>query len=396
MSDRSGHRRPATRELGDERPKLAVICDFLEEGWASMDLVADQLLSRLSTDHTSILEAVRIRAPFRQRVARVPGLGARRQAFNADRLLNRLYDYPRYLARHASTFDCFHICDHSYAHVVHRLPGARTGVFCHDLDTFRSILEPQREPRPRWFREMARHILSGMQRAAVVFHSTSAVRAQIERAGLIDSARLVQARYGISASFQADSIELSATVRALLERLNGSPFLLHVGSCIPRKRVDVLLEVFAGVRGLRPELKLLQIGGEWSAAQRALIDRHRLQRAVVQVPRLSQEEIAQLYQRAALVLMPSEAEGFGLPVIEALACGAIVVASDIPVFREVGGPAVVFCPLADIQDWVTEVHALLGNAKNAPERADRLSWAGQYSWDVHARVIASAYGRLGA
>ena len=49
--------------------------------------------------------------------------------------------------------------------------------------------------------------------------------------------------------------------------------------------------------------------------------------------------------------MPSEREGFGLPVLEALACGTPVVASDIAALREVGGYAAVYCPLDDIEAW---------------------------------------------
>ena len=62
-------------------------------------------------------------------------------------------------------------------------------------------------------------------------------------------------------------------------------------------------------------------------------------------------ELAEVYRRAPVVLIPSGAEGFGLPVIEALACGAAVVASDIPALREAGGPAAAFVPVGDVGAW---------------------------------------------
>ena len=74
----------------------------------------------------------------------VPVLGRRPWFRNADRLLNRFVNYPRYLRQHASEFDVFHIVDHSYAQLVHELPAARTVVTCHDLDTFRCLLDPER------------------------------------------------------------------------------------------------------------------------------------------------------------------------------------------------------------------------------------------------------------
>ena len=380
---------------GEQRKRLGVVCDLREENWPSMDLVAEKLLAHLHAEHANAIEPVRMCAAFRVRFGRIPLL-AKRQTFNADRILNRLLDYPRFLEKQQRAAELFHVCDHSYANLVHRLPAHRTGVFCHDLDTFRSILEPLKEPRPRWFREMARHILSGMQKAAIVFYTTETVRAQIERHGLIDPARLVQARYGVSPEFSAAPTVDGPGVTELLQRISDAPFVLHVGSCIPRKRVDVLLDVFAAVRGLRPELRLLQIGGQWSAAQAQQLAQLGLEKFVVQVPRMTQAEIAQLYRRSAVVLMPSEAEGFGLPVVEALACGAAVVASDIPVFREVGGSAAVLCPLADVELWTEKVVALLDGAAATPPLANRLEWAAQFSWAEHTRRIVLAYQRLGS
>jgi glycosyltransferase involved in cell wall biosynthesis len=101
-----------------------------------------------------------------------------------------------------------------------------------------------------------------------------------------------------------------------------------------------------------------------------------------------------LYRRASAVLVTSEAEGFGLPVIEALACGAVVVASDLPVLREVGGAAVVFCPVADIDTWAKTVAGVLTDPTAAPPSDTRLSHAAKFSWAEHARVIAAAYARL--
>ena len=73
-------------------------------------------------------------------------------AFNADRLLNRFVHFPRYARRAVPRFGLFHVADHTYAQLVHALPAGRTGVYCHDLDAFRCLLDPAADPRPRWFR----------------------------------------------------------------------------------------------------------------------------------------------------------------------------------------------------------------------------------------------------
>jgi glycosyltransferase involved in cell wall biosynthesis len=376
---------------GNAVPRLGVAADFAEEGWPSMDVCAEMLLAHAGPASAGRLRAERLGPPFRRRLGRLPGLGRRAGALNTDRLLNRLWDYPRHLRRRAHAFDLFHVVDHSYSQLGHVLPPGAAGVFCHDLDTFRCLLEPRRDPRPYWFQAMARHILRGFQKAALVFYSTAAVRRQIEAHGLIDPARLVHAPYGVAPEFAPEADPADVTV---LPELGGRPFLLHVGSCIPRKRIDVLLAVFAAARARGRDVRLVQVGGEWTADQRAQIARLGVGPAVHQARGLGRPALAALYRRAALVLQPSAAEGFGLPVVEALACGATVVASDLAVLREVAGTAAIFCPVGDVPAWADTVQRLLDQPETAPGQAMRREQAGRYSWPAHARTIADAYLRL--
>src|SRR5207253_2917031 len=126
--------------------------------------------------------------------------------------------------------------------------------------------EPRCEPRPRWFRALVRRTLRGLQQAAVVFHNSVQTRRQIEHHGLVDPARLVYAPLGVAAEF-------TPAPAGNPPRPGGAPFLLHVGSCIPRKRIDVLLDIFAAVRRAHPDLRLVKVGGTWTPAQREQLDR---------------------------------------------------------------------------------------------------------------------------
>jgi len=277
--------------------------------------------------------------------------------------------------------------------LLHELPTGRAGAFCHDLDAFRCLLEPNRERRPRWFRALARRILAGLQKAAVVFHLSQTVRDQIEKHGLIDPARLVHAPPGVALEFTPEPANgMGAEVSGLLR--SGECFLLHVGSCIPRKRIDVLLDVFAAVRARHPDLRLFKVGGPWTAAQREQLDRLGLRGAVTQLTGVGRRVLAVLYRAARLVLLPSDAEGFGLPLVEALACGAAVAASDLPAFREVAGDAASYFPAGDVPAWTEGVCRLLADPAASPPRSARLARAARFSWANHARVIAGAYGRL--
>ncbi|NDJ16222.1 glycosyltransferase [Myxacorys almedinensis] len=372
--------------------RVALVCDYPQEDWPSMDLCAQMLLETWQTYPTHAWQPQPVCPSFRARLTRLPRFGHSKIAFNSDRILNRFWDYPHYLRQRVSKFDLFHVCDHTYAHLVHALPPERTGVYCHDINTFRSLVEPAQEPRPRWYQAMVQQILNGLQKAAVVFYSTSEVRRLLNNYQLVHPTRLVQAPYGISPEFSPHSSARLRDAQPLFPPL-AQPFILHVGSCIPRKRVDVLLEVFAQLHE-HPNLRLVKVSGEWSLEQEQQIDRLNLRSRIDHWHHLSRDAIAELYRRAAVVLLTSEAEGFGLPLIEALACGAIPVVSDIPVLREVAGRAALYCPVGDVPAWVAAVNAVLADATQAPARSLRLAQASQYSWKTHTETIAQAYLQL--
>ncbi|MEI7686881.1 MAG: glycosyltransferase, partial [Planctomycetota bacterium] len=172
------------------------------------------------------------------------------------------------------------------------------------------------------------------------------------------------------------------------------PYLLHVGSCIPRKRIDILLDTFARLHASLAELRLIKVGGEWTAEQRSQIGRLGLTELIVHAPRLDRQSLAALYQRAALVLIPSEAEGFGLPVIEALACGAAVLGSDLAVFRGIANDTMRYAPVADAQQFAACALDWLRTPASASVVERRLAQVQRYSWKRHAEIVADAYLRL--
>jgi glycosyltransferase involved in cell wall biosynthesis len=373
--------------------KIAILTDFPDEAWPSMDLCGEMLLEHLARDGPLPLEAARLCPPFRRLATRMPVIGRRRGAFNTDRLLNRFIQFPWFARRAVRRFDVFHLVDHTYSQLVHALPAGRTGVYCHDLDAFRCLFDDRACLRPRWFRALSHRILNGLRKAAVVFHNSEAVGHEIRRTGLIDPDRLVHAPLGVAPEFTPGPTQCPVEL-PWLAQARGRPWVLHVGSCIARKRIDVLLEVVAAVRRMIPDLRLVKVGGEWTADQRERITRLGLAGAITHVSGLSRIELAEVYRRAGAVLVPSEAEGFGLPVIEALACGAAVVASDIPALREAGGPAAAYAPVGEVGAWSDQVSRRLTDPAAAPVQADRLAWAGGFTWNTHADIIARAYRQL--
>jgi glycosyltransferase involved in cell wall biosynthesis len=100
-----------------------------------------------------------------------------------------------------------------------------------------------------------------------------------------------------------------------------------------------------------------------------------------------------------VLLQPSEREGFGLPVAEAMASGTPVVASRIPALVEVGGQAATYCPVGDVRAWVAAISALLEErAASSEDWRERcvasLTQARRFSWREHARRMTILYRDL--
>lgn len=376
------------------RLRVAIIADYLEEQWPSMDLVADMLMTHLAPSHAGSIEATLVRPPMPRRLSRL-GLPAPARAQTVDRILARQWDYAR-AVKALPPFDLYHVVDHTYAHLVHDLPAARTIVTCHDVDAFRSILQPEDEWRSPTFRWMSRRILSGLRLAAhVPCDSQATVDTLITLAGFPPGQLSVIPNGADVVGWDAADGQTDFEAARLLGPKRPIE-LLHVGSTIPRKRIDVLLDVFAAVRRIRPDARLVRVGGPFTAEQRLRVRDLNLTDAVAVLPFVDRATLAAVYRRAVVALLPSEREGFGLPLVEALACGTPVVASDIPVLREVGADAAEYCRVADVDAWSRAVLALIAERDSAPEqwqsrKARGVTRASQFSWSTYAAAVAQVY-----
>ncbi|MGA2411823.1 MAG: glycosyltransferase family 1 protein [Candidatus Binataceae bacterium] len=386
-----------------ERIRLAVVCDFAEENWRAMDMVGDMVTEHLRIQSAAAFSVTQVRPQFVSRATLISPLRRNWLARSTDRLVNRFVDYPRWLRRNRDRFDVFHIVDHSYSQLVHELPADRTIVTCHDLDTFRCLIEPAREPRSLPFRMMIGRILDGFRKASVVVCDSRTIRDEILLHRLVPEDRLVVIPIGVhpACSEKSDPVADAEAERLLGSKSSGLPFILHVGSTVPRKRLDLLLRIFAAVRRGAGQVRLVRVGGEFTTAQRRLAEELGVLDDIAVMPFLSKEVLAALYRRAAVVLVTSEREGFGLPVIEAMACGTPVVASDLPALREVGGDAAVYLPVGEIESWADMVNSLLDERAERPEqwavrREAATRWASGFTWAECVRRLSVLYAELAA
>jgi glycosyltransferase involved in cell wall biosynthesis len=285
-------------------------------------------------------------------------------------------------------FDVFHVVDHSYAHVMRVLPPERTVVTCNDVDAMAAALPATSAIGPQGL--LAKSVLDGVSRAAHVACISEATRVSLLATGRVAAARTSVTYLGVHPS-----------CTPVANRPESTMDLLHVGSTIPRKRIDVLLEVFAAARRQVPALRLVRIGGPLTGQQRTLAGALGVLDHIVEMPTLDREQLADRYRRAVLVLLPSEREGFGLPLVEAMACGTPVVASAIPALREVGGDAAVYCEPGDIAAWVNAVTTLLNEQTQQAgawhaRRDACVRQAARFDWTSYAEEMTQLYFQVAA
>lgn len=187
---------------------------------------------------------------------------------------------------------------------------------------------------------------------------------------------------------------LGAPPLAATADVTRQPLLLHVGNAYPYKNLDRLLAGFAALQEHRPELRLTLAGP--TGAQRDHLAGEAARRGVeaaVDLPgRVSDEELVGLYQRAAVFVLPSLSEGFGLPALEAMSHGTPVAAARATSLPEVCGDAAVYFDPSDVASLTDAVGRLLDDD---PARA-RLAAAGRaraagFSWRTTAELTAEAY-----
>jgi len=266
--------------------------------------------------------------------------------------------------------------------------GAALVVTLHDLIPEILVDDYLADPGLRQ-RYRARH---GLVRSAdaVIAVSAATARDGIERLGL-EPGRVHVIGEGVSPIFTADG------PGPALDGLRG-PFVLYTGAPDPRKNVDGLLAAWArlapAVRRGRRLVIVCRLSGPERNHFEVLADRAGIGDELLLPGFVDDATLAGLYRACDLFVFPSRSEGFGLPIAEALACGAPVVAADRSSLPELVAPEGLFDP-DDPDDMARVITAALADT---PTRAALLARAGTAptAWSDVARATAAVYDRVAA
>ncbi len=172
------------------------------------------------------------------------------------------------------------------------------------------------------------------------------------------------------------------------------PYVAFVGTIEPRKAVPTLVEAFARLAGDHPDLRLVLAGADgWGTEEaRAAVAASGVATRILRVRWVPDEALPALFRQAAAVAYPSHEEGFGLPALEALACGAPLVTSTESPMAEFAGPAALLVPPGNAGALAWALNRVLTDSGLAERlRRDGPTSAAPFTWEASARLHLDAY-----
>jgi glycosyltransferase involved in cell wall biosynthesis len=276
---------------------------------------------------------------------------------------------------------------HAPVNVTPLVTGAPRVVTIHDL-AFHHY--PQHYPgwKGRYLRLLTR---LSVRRAARVIAVSETTRRDVIRLYRADPARVVAIPNGVSEEYQ----RLPAGEIASFRQAQGltRDFVLFVGTLQPRKNLETLLRAYARVAD-EIGWDLVVVGAEgWQYAPVFATARELgLAESVRFAGFVPDATLPLWYNAAGMVACPSLYEGFGLPLLEAMACGAPVIAADVSSLPEVVGDAGLLVPPGDVDGWARAIQMLARNPARRDDLAQRgLRRAGGYSWRRTAAETLAVY-----
>lgn len=268
-------------------------------------------------------------------------------------------------------------------------------VTVHDLAAFRF---PDRYPREARVK-LKRAALTAAREAALIICPSWSTALDVEALLDVEPARLRVVPHGVRHGI-GGTVSEDETAQLVSEQGVSRPYLLWTGTQEQRKNVHAVLDAFSLVAPRRPDLTLVLHGPNgWLGSEVAEgLDRRGIRdRTVVSEGRLSRSRLTALYAGAELFVFPSLYEGFGLPVLEAMACGTPVVASNMSAVPECVGDAGILVDPLDHDALGAAIERVLDDralaeslSESGQLRAAAFSWSesARRTWDVYEELVA--------
>jgi len=228
-------------------------------------------------------------------------------------------------------------------------------------------------------------IRAAVRRANLILTISDYSRDEMVSALSVNPRKIRKITLGVDPALPADE----SAITAALQRYNvRRPYVFALGSADPNQNNETVIKAFRKIQGKFPDLSLVIGGKSWLGKT---FDPALLDDKVILTGFIEEEDLPLLYRSAELFTFPSMHEGFGLPVVEAMAQGVPVITSNVTAMPEVGGDAALYVDPTSIADLAEKMDMVLSHSDLEKEmRSKSLLRAQCFRWETTCREIASA------
>ena len=277
---------------------------------------------------------------------------------------------------------------HSTEHLLLPLHGTPTVLTVHDL--IYKLFPAYHKKLNYWYLNLAMPLYC--RRADAIIAVSQASKRDLVKYYNVDPAKIFVVYEAAADHFRPPSPAKIASVR----QTYGLPaqFLIHLSTIEPRKNLLRLLDALQALRRLFPELCLVLVGGRGWLYEPffAEIEARGLRDAVLTPGWVPDKDLPAMLAAADLAVQPSLYEGFGLPILEHMACGQVVAASNSSSHPEVGGEAALYFDPTSVDEMVAAIRELMTDREAYRHRRQLgLTQAAQFSWQRAAQETIAIY-----
>ncbi len=308
----------------------------------------------------------------------------------------RFWHHPQEVSRLKA--DLYHIIDHTNAHVAYWLKklGKPIVVTCHDLVHFKYPEIIREQCRfPLISKAIWNYSVRGMKNASQIITVSSNTAKDTNQMLDIDLNNITVIPNGVDSDFHQIPIEQCQSLREKYKINKSTICLLNVGSTHNRKNIISVLKVLKILRDRKISTLLWRVGGAFTTEQEQFIKEHDLRKHIIDFGKLDKYTLVEIYNATDILIAPSIYEGFGLTIIEAMACGTPVITSNVSSLPEVAGDAAILVEPMDVERMVQAVCSLQEKPTYLQSLVDKgLERAKIFSWENTAKQVVKKYKQL--
>ncbi len=321
--------------------------------------------------------------------------GSSSLTLRVQKYYERFWNYPQIVRQQVA--DIFHIVEPCDGHIAYWLKksGVPIVVTCHDLanyffpDNLQGSVQLPIVSKRAWM-----YSVNGMQNADHIISVSTATAEDTTEILKISPTHITVIPNAVEAIFQTLPTTESMVFRQQQEISAETLCLLNVGSNHPRKNIDTILQAIAILKDKQLPISFWKAGADFTATQQQFIQDRGLESSIRHFGKPDKSTLVRLYNAADILVAPSLYEGFGITLLEAMACGTPAITSNASAMPEVVGDAGVLVAPTSADEIAAAAIRLYHEPQFYQQLVERgLERVKTFTWESNAELVAQVYER---